>query len=777
MNINLKLISGCVYELGDFLLYSSRLKAMTSQNFIGKGPSRDILDLRESRKAMERIKDHFMTQKDLDDLFDHLGLKISKKPKSFLGSSKGSKKRPFAIADLDDVDEALKKFKPDPKAPYTYKTPKIKDPSNSRKPGRPTGSKKKRPNRNDSLSSGTSIEGSDVDYQLKDSDSEISDDQAQVEVEKIDRKSTMVKKRAIPERNLRSKRKKSQSENSGEHLSKKKMVNDKKNGCNSNEEEDKQEEEVILKKSKNDDTSSEPENIKRYKCRFCDENRKTALAIRAHYIMDHEWKRFEYAPIMTEKVENLSHIFEVVKNGKFRCTCGAICPDAIYKGFDDEAENDFFGRQWIQVHRLVDPRHYTPSKTHRLNDVFPQNLVVLVRAMVQNDKDTDETDIVADLVEQEREVEETEDVDEDDLSLPDIDKYAQKETFGEVDDCQDIEEFNSNSNEDDEILEQQLSDEEDDVRIEEISSEEEYQQTKDRRNRFSSRAKKDRRKDSRTFTNLKKRAKAEAQNYEIRVKSDKKNSITYEVKNLRNKEIYQVTFDEKDVTCNCKSFKEIEERRECAANEVCKHVALIPLYCHENVRENYNGQRWFSTRGAFVRVSEMLKSFDITRNILEKPKHTNFYLYPAPIPNPTRKFAYYKKREYAIRQISKLPVPRWMAEKYNRENNQGAKPACKSCKKKLGLGTLCFRADVTFLFKNRNFKSDEYSLKLSPLRICVKIDCFKDMNQKIQPSQKYQDETNLPPIDTIDMKQIFDSDKIIVKNMLKYENVFFDDTV
>jgi hypothetical protein len=81
----------------------------------------------------------------------------------------------------------------------------------------------------------------------------------------------------------------------------------------------------------------------------------------------------------------------------------------------------------------VDPRHYTPSKTHRLNDVFPQNLVVLVRAMVQNDKDTDETDIVADLEGQEQEVEETEDVDEDDLPLQDIDKYAQKETFGEVD--------------------------------------------------------------------------------------------------------------------------------------------------------------------------------------------------------------------------------------------------------------------------------------------------------------------------------------------------------
>ena len=101
---------------------------------------------------------------------------------------------------------------------------------------------------------------------------------------------------------------------------------------------------------------------------------------------------------------------------------------------------------------------------------------------------------------------------------------------------------------------------------------------------------------------------------------------------------------------------------------------------------------------------------------------------------------------------------------------------CKSCKKKLGLGTLCFRADVTFLFKNRNFKIDEYSLKMSPLRICAKIDCFQDMNQKIQPSRKFQEETNLPIIDNIDMRQIFDSDKVIVKNLLKYENVIFDDT-
>ena len=71
-------VLGCIYELGDFLLYSSRIRAMASQNYVGKGPSKEILDLRESRKAMERIKDQFMTQQDLDELFEYLGIKITK---------------------------------------------------------------------------------------------------------------------------------------------------------------------------------------------------------------------------------------------------------------------------------------------------------------------------------------------------------------------------------------------------------------------------------------------------------------------------------------------------------------------------------------------------------------------------------------------------------------------------------------------------------------------------------------------------------------------------
>ena len=56
--------------------------------------------------------------------------------------------------------------------------------------------------------------------------------------------------------------------------------------------------------------------------------------------------------------------------------------------------------------------------------------------------------------------------------------------------------------------------------------------------------------------------------------------------------------------------------------------------------------------------------------------------------------------------MRKLQIPKWIAEKYNRDTNQGDKPACKACGRKIGLGILCFRVDYTSLFKNRNFKRD-----------------------------------------------------------------------
>ena len=176
---------------------------MASQNFVGKGPSREILDLRESRKAMERIKNQFMSQEELNELFEQLGLKISKKRKLETTKISGNpvKKRPFAISQEEDVENANKKFKPDPKAPYTYKTPKVKDPLKSRKPGRPVGSKKKRPNRNESLDSETSIEMSENELNLNDSVSDIfNDSSVQEELEVLGTVNKEIKKNEQPGR-------------------------------------------------------------------------------------------------------------------------------------------------------------------------------------------------------------------------------------------------------------------------------------------------------------------------------------------------------------------------------------------------------------------------------------------------------------------------------------------------------------------------------------------------------------------------------------------------
>ena len=526
-----------------------------------------------------------------------------------------------------------------------------------------------------------------------------------------------------------------------------------------------------------DKTKKSKVKEKNYQCSVCDVACKSVQGVRAHYIVDHVWQTFEYSSIMTDKIENLQNIFIIGRTGKFECVCGAICPDKIHKGYEVD---DFYARQWIQVHRLVDTKHYKPSKTHRFSDVFPADLVLYEGSPWNVNKEFDEgmgkfnednSDGIADLEDSLPDIdkystsvacktpEPVELYSEDDTELPDIDKYSTKiaakgKVLEEI-----IEEFSSEDDSD-----------EDKSPVSDGASDTES--TSKNISKFI--AKKDRKKDTKAFSNLKRRAKAEAQNYEIRMKCKKSNSVTFEIKKTKNTEPYTLTFGEKNVTCSCKSFKQIEERRYGAANEVCKHAALITLYCHENLRENYNGQRWFSTRSAFARALEMLDSFDSSRNIFEKPKHANFSLYPPPIPNPQRKFPYYKKKESGIFQMRKLKTPKWVAEKYNRDTNQGDKPACKVCKKKIALGNLCLRVDYTYLFVNRNFRSDEYSLKMSAFRICVKVKCFNDLNLKLIPKKNYREESNLPIIDRIDLANIFDNDKVTVRNMFRNEDVVLD---
>ena len=789
------LISGCIYEIGDFLLYSSRIKAMASQNFVGKGPTKEILDLRENRKAMERIKQQFMSQAELDELFEYLGIKVSKKN---TGSRKKiikpGAKRPFAISDIEDVEQALKKFKPDPKAPYTYKTPKVKDPLNSKRPGRPKGTKKKRPSKNDSLSSETSIEMSDIE--TIDSD-ESFDHETDVDSKQTGRQLRNRKHltQSVSKESFKSTNRKNSDTNmieddynelelvepeddiqddhciddSNEHgsqnvctISRKERFA--KSGPNNDEIDKPTENESYRTNEPEKDNGGKQTKDKSkwsYQCSLCNEPSKKIEGVRAHFIVEHAWEKYENSPVMIGNIEDIENIFAVdFMTGRFKCACGEVCPAAIMNNGNNEEENDCFGRRWVLVHRLVDSRHYQPSKTHRLTEVFPKDLI-LFNGLPWTESKLDESTKTSSEISEPTDII-NESLSEHDLSLPDIEKYSKVVSPTYTD--EEIDEFSSD---DDNYSDEEYSPtyEEDDGA--KASSKDE--------NKFSNpMAKKDRKKDTKSFQNLRKRAKAEAHNYTLKLKCEKSDSFTFEVWKARKSDPYTVTFDERDVTCNCKSFRDIEERKYTSANEVCKHVALITLHCHDNLRENFHGQRWFSTRGAFGRVSEMLRSFDPTRNILERPKHPNFSLYPPPIPNPSRKFPYFKKKKYAIFQMKKLVTPKWVAEKYNRDTNQGDKPSCKVCNRKIALGNLCLRVDYTSVFVNRNFRSDEFSLRMAPFRICMKISCFKDLNLRFVPRKKYREETNLPSIENIYLQNIFDNDKTTVNNLFQFENVVLD---
>ena len=523
---------------------------MASQNFVGKGPSREILDARESRKAMERIKNQFMSQEELNELFEHLGIKISKKRK--LDSKKASgnpvKKRPFVISQAEDVENAIKKFKPDPKAPYTYKTPKVKDPLKSRKPGRPVGSKKKRPNRNASLDSETSIEMSESELEHNDSVSDIFNDSyveeeeavkteiqkneqpgsqkikrqtsdivsnlndslsdmfndssveeeveavgaVNTEIEKNEQHGRVLRKRKrvvsecnesnkslcnvetsadptertatdnhivdeteinvrINKEDLRNKSVKFESLrlNKKDSKTEKRIQEHLEENENRNLDIPSQEIEVDNQTSdigKNEDNTAKKTPNGHFLCRICNSPSKFVHGVRAHYIYEHVWDKFEFSPIMKDTLENLSDIFCVdIRSEKFICKCGRIFPDVVLKGND---EDDFLGRQWMQVHRLVDPNHYNPATTHALTEVFPADLIVrvdvfpvdLIVRVDKNEMEVEEvntnkkkscdvaktTKIVEKYVDFEESTADLE-VSDDDLSLPDIDKYSTAE--------------------------------------------------------------------------------------------------------------------------------------------------------------------------------------------------------------------------------------------------------------------------------------------------------------------------------------------------------------
>jgi hypothetical protein len=732
----LKLYQSCVYEIGDFLLYSSRLTAMVNQNYIGRGPSREILNERESKEQMDKIKDQFMTQGDLNELYNYLGIKVQNKKKK--KSLAVVKDKPFLVNNLEDLDEALENFKQDPSSPYTYKAKTLKNPLVAKQPGRPVGSKKKRVGRHDTLTSESSLEvsanGSSLDseeevlaptkrlrcYKLLSSDDE--------EIGSPQRKSSMKMQR----------KKRSAEEDSTRTCSKKIKFSDE---VIIPEGDDKMFEEEDLLST----TFAEEELIDYvqggktlFTCNICGDRSKTVRGVRAHYLAEHDWKTYEYSPVMNESLENLSNLFTVSESGQFTCSCGYLCPTDKLRGRDDF---ETICRQFMLIHRLVDSPHYKYNPRD-IKQVFPKTLISM------NGKHLEEEE--ANKVGKE-------------LMNTEANFVEPSENYEIVDDPSDDE---KSSEEDYEIEE----DDEELQDVEKMNIQYPNEKKKEKNNTIEFLSKRERKSETKKFKALKNQAMNSANTYQVLLKCQKEDSYSFEIINNQNNGCYTVTFCVQHVICTCPWFKQIEKMRHQSANQVCKHVALVTLYCHEILRENYKGQRFNSNKETFVNILEMLKSFDPHRNVNTKKKHPNYALYPAPIASPTVKYPYFTRKEYAINKVSELTTPDWFAEKYNRDTMQGDKPSCRSCGAKIDIGTLCLRTDYSYIFKNKNYRKDDFTIKTVAFRVCMTAACVREINVKIM-SKKFREESNIQPLNTIRTGNIFDDDKIVCTEMLKDENV------
>ena len=225
------------------------------------------------------------------------------------------------------------------------------------------------------------------------------------------------------------------------------------------------------------------------------------------------------------------------------------------------------------------------------------------------------------------------------------------------------------------------------------------------------------------------------------------------------------------MNCDCENFKQITLQKWDRAQEVCKHVALITLYCHEHLRENYHGQRFFTTKIVFKRVLEMLKSFNADRNLNEKKKHPKFFLYPAPIPSPLRRFDYYPKKTAALLALNKEVNNGWFSESYNRESSQGKKPECKACGKVINLGVLCIRNDYTYIWQNPNYRNTDFTLTCAPFRVCNSLECVKQVNKKINTDRRLRDLSNITQVTQVRTDSIYDEDKQKILNTFKTSSI------
>ena len=737
----LKLYQSCVYEIGDFLLYSSRLKAMVNSNYIGRGPSKKILNERECKEQMDRIKDQFMTQADLENLYTYLGIKVQSKERK--KSIAVVKDKPFLVNDINDLDEALDKFIQDPISPYTYKAKQLKNPLLAKRPGRPSGIKKKRVGRHDSMTSESSLEMSSYDNS-SDSEEEVlvrkkkkggftlpsSDDD---DIGSPQRKSST---------KMQFKKRSAQVDFTGTCSKKIRFSDEAMNSDDKDLAEAEllsitfaEEEEII------DDNQGEKRDKEVFECNICGVETKTVRGIRAHYLETHDWKTYEYSPIMRDSLKNLSNLFTSSESGVYTCSCGYVSPSEKLRGLDNYSA---LNRQVMLIHRLVDSPHYKYNPRD-IKQVFPNGLVIKNGKTLEEDEATK--------------------IGKDDMNT-NVKCVEPSESYDIVEDQSDDEKYTDDDYE--------IEDDEDDIEEAERRYKKKDPILQSEKNKVEFFSKRERKNETKKFKALKRQVINSAENYQCGLKCQNDDSHSFEVKNKENGACYTVTFCIQHVICTCPWFKEIERMRHQSANEVCKHVALVTLYCNAILQDNYKGQRFNSNKKTFIKISEMLKSFDPQRNLYTKKKHTNYSLYPPPVSSPNTKYPYFTRKEYALKKLSELATPYWFAEKYNRVNMQGDKPSCKYCEAKIDIGTLCLRTDHSYIFQNRNYRKDDFTIKTVAFRVCMEISCVMEINTKIR-NKKFKEElgniTNIQPLETISTEHIFDDDRIVCSEMFKNENL------
>ena len=123
--------------MSDMAKYCQRVKAGARGGYRGRGPSKDMLTLRQTEREMENTRKIFFAEENLKDLFKKLGF---------------------------NRRVTFQKYQEDPNSPHSYKDTQYKKKipiSQRKRPGRPPGSgnkNKRHINRHDSLISSSSDE-------------------------------------------------------------------------------------------------------------------------------------------------------------------------------------------------------------------------------------------------------------------------------------------------------------------------------------------------------------------------------------------------------------------------------------------------------------------------------------------------------------------------------------------------------------------------------------------------------------------------------------------